>query len=97
MVDTICQILTCSPLCQVSAVSRELEDPGVAVAIRDKDVSGLRVHGHVGGLTEVAAVTSWCESFSQCQQCPLSAVAGHLEHLTKEDSLVVWKIVFNGI
>lgn len=70
-------VLTCTPLRQIFAISRELQYPGITVAIRHKDVPGLCVYYHVGGLAEVAAVTSWCESLSQCQQGSVCAVAAH--------------------
>lgn len=78
--------LTCAPLRQVRAVAGELEDPGVAVAIGHKDVPGFGVYGHVGGLAEVAAVTSWSEGLAQRQQGQVLAVAAHLEHLTTEQT-----------
>lgn len=78
--------LTCSPLRQVGAVAGELEDPGVAVAVGHEDVPGAGVHGHVGGLAEVAAVTSWSKGLAQRQQRRVSAVAAHLEHLSTEQA-----------
>lgn len=72
---------TCSPLGKVFSISGKLEDPGVAVSVRHEDVPGVRVDGHVGGLAEVAAVTSWSESFSQSQQGSVSAITAHLQNL----------------
>lgn len=76
--------LTCAPLRQVGAGAGEPEDPGVAVAVGHKDVPGGGVHGHVGGLAEVAAVTSWSEGLAQRQQGRVPAVAAHLQHLTTQ-------------
>lgn len=71
------QIPTCTPLGQVFAFSRELQYPGIAVAIRHKDVPGLSVYSNISGLAEVVVVTSWCESLSQLQQGSVSAVTAH--------------------
>lgn len=78
--------LTRAPLRQIGAVAGELEDPGVAVAVGHEDVPGAGVHGHVSGLAEVAAVTSWSEGLAQRQQGRVSAIAAHLEHLTTEQA-----------
>lgn len=74
-------VLTCTPLRQIFAISRELQYPGIAVAIRYKDVPGVGVYSHVGGLAEVAAVTSWCESLSQGQQGSVCAITAYFYHL----------------
>lgn len=75
---------TCPPLIQVFALSGELEDPGVAVAIRHKDAARLGVHRHVGGFAEVITVASWNESLPESQQDSVSAVAADLEHLRRK-------------
>lgn len=72
---------TCPPLVQVLALSGELEDSGVAVAVRHKDAAALGVQRHVGGFAEVVTVTSWYEGLAQRQQDPVFAVTADLKHL----------------
>lgn len=75
---------TCPPLIQVFALSGELEDSGVAVAVRHEDAASLGVDRHVGGLAEVAAVASGNESLPEGQQDSVSAVTADLEHLRRK-------------
>lgn len=72
---------TCAPLSEVFALRGELDDPGVAVAVRHEDVASLGVDSHVGGFAEVTTVTSWYEGLSQCHQYSVSAVTANFEHL----------------
>lgn len=76
---------TCSPVGQVLAGRRELQNPGVAVTVGYVDHAGVRVHGHVGGLAEMVRITAWHESFAQCQQGLVLPVAAEFEHLNKHN------------
>lgn len=75
---------TCPPLIQVFALSGELEDSGVAVAVRHEDAARLGVQGHVSGFAEVTPVASWDESLAEGQQDSVSALAADLEHLGRK-------------
>lgn len=81
----LCSIPTCTPLRQVFAIRREFQYPGIAVAIRHKDVPCASVHSHISGLAEVGNVTSWCKSLSQCQQGSISSVTADFQHLMRTE------------
>ncbi len=72
---------TCSPVWDIFALWWEFEDPGVAVAIWDIDVSSNRVHGHICRLAEMFLVTSWFKGFSQNQKQPIFTITAQFEYL----------------
>lgn len=76
---------TCSPLPQVVAFWRKLEDPRVAIAIRHIYIPSQGVHSHIGGLAEVALAIARFESLPQDYQGLVSPIRPQLEDLQGQE------------
>lgn len=88
-------LFTCPPVCNISALGWEFEDPGIAVAIWDENVSSFGVHGHVCRLAEMAFVTSRFESFPEDHKLLIFSITAELENLNMDKDHIIHILSFD--